>query len=497
MKLTQLRNIGLIFLLGVFVTACSVQKSPITGNKRAYGYSWDRELEIGKEADQQIQQQYGVYDDEQSLQYVKEVGNNVLEVSHFRREDTPKRYRDTEFHFRLLDSPVVNAFALPGGYVYVTRGLMSHLNNEAQLAVVLGHEIGHVAARHASQGALEQKLGQVALVGGAVLGQELLGVPGGNILDIGGTAAQLLFTSYSRDDERESDELGVEYAAKKQYKAAEGAEFFTSLKRLSEKSDQSLPSFLSTHPDPAEREKSIPETAEQWREKGYEQTIINKDKYMNRIDGMIFGDNPRQGFARDGMFYHPDLKFKFDYPDSWNIINQPSLVATVNEEQDAVSIMRIDNESGSPRSSVINYVSQDGFTVQSQSEASHNGLDGYEAVASAMAEDSTKYRFYVYGVSYGDSIYRFTSYSIADKFAAYRPQFEETSNSFAELADQQILDIEPVRIQAFRTERTDSFSSFLPESLPMDTKAEDLAIVNQVELDETIEKGSWIKIPRQ
>jgi predicted Zn-dependent protease len=218
---------------------------------------------------------------------------------------------------------------------------------------------------------------------------------------------------------------------------------------------------------------------------------------MNKIGGMIYGENPRQGFARDGMFYHPDLRFSFDYPDSWNIINQPTLVAAVNEEQDAVSVMRIDSESDSPRSSVISYVSQDGFTVESQNDTQHNGLNGYEAVALATAEDGTNYRFYVYAVSYDENIYRFTSYSVADKFAAYRPQFEETSNSFAELNDQKILNIEPVRLQTFRAERTDTFSSFLPQSLPMDIKAEDIAIVNQVELDDTIEKGTWLKIPRQ
>jgi predicted Zn-dependent protease len=137
--------------------------------------------------------------------------------------------------FSVLDSPVVNAFALPGGYVYVTRGLLAHLNNEAQLAVVQGHEIGHVAARHASQRGLQQQIGQVAIIGGAILGQELLGLPGESILNLSGTAAQLLFLSYSRDHESESDRLGVEYAAMVGYVAAEGAAFFTSLRRISER----------------------------------------------------------------------------------------------------------------------------------------------------------------------------------------------------------------------------------------------------------------------
>ncbi len=497
MKLQHIRNISIVLILGLFVASCSVQKSPITGQKRAYGYSWEQELKLGKEADQQIQQQFGVYDDHEALEYVKQVGQKVLEVSHMRREDTPSQYQNTEFHFRLLDSPVVNAFALPGGYVYVTRGLMSHLNNEAQLAVVLGHEIGHVAARHSSQRAFEQQMGQIALLGGAVAGQELLGIPGGNILDLGSTAAQFLFMRYSRDDERESDGLGVEYAAKQEYRAAEGAEFFTSLRRISEKEGQSIPGFLSTHPDPEEREESIPRVAEEWREKGFEQTIDNKDSYMNSIDGMVFGENPRQGFTENGRFYHPDLEFQFSYPDSWTLINQTTQVGIISPDEDAISVLTIDSESQSPKASVADFLSQEGFTIDRQQSVNHDGLDAYQATALATGEDGTEYGFLVYAVDYDGNIYRFISYTLRDRFDTYLPNFEETSRSFDELNDREILNIEPARLQATRTDRSGPFSSFLPDNLPMDIQPEDIAIVNQVNLDDTIEEGTWIKIPRQ
>lgn len=413
-----------------------------------------------------------------------------------RREDTDQKYRDTEFHFRVLNSPVVNAFALPGGYIYVTRGLLGHLKNEAQLAVVLGHEIAHVAARHASQRALQQQIGQIALIGGAVAGEELLGVPGQSVLQLGGQAAQFLFLSYGRDDERESDQLGVEYSAMKHYKAEDGAGFFVALERISEQSGQSIPSWQSSHPDPSERAKRIPELANEWREKGYEQDIENSDEYMNIIDGIIYGENPREGFTEEGMFYHPDLKFQFDYPENWEIVNQPTLVAAVNEDQDAISLMEIDGEANSPETSVMNYVNQDGFTVRAKSSTQHNGLQGYEAMATATTEDSTEYRFYVYGVSYDGNIYRFTNYSLADKFDSYRSYFEETSHSFSELADQDKLNRQPVRLQVQKVEQSQPLSSFV-DNLPGDISAEDVAIINQVDTDATIEQGSWIKVPRE
>ncbi|MDR8390328.1 M48 family metalloprotease [Aliifodinibius sp. S!AR15-10] len=486
-----------ILIVSLTVSACVVQKNPVSGKSRAYGYSWEKELQIGKEADGQIQQQYGVYDDQEVRNYVEELGQEVLSVSHMRRENTDPKYKNTEFYFRVLNSPVVNAFALPGGYVYITRGLLSHLNNEAQLAVVLGHEIGHVAARHASQRAFEQQVGQIALVGGAIAGQELLGLPGQDLLNLGSTATQLLFLQYGRDDERESDQLGVEYAAMQHYVAAEGADFFTSLKRLSDKSGQNIPSFLSTHPEPGEREKRIPQLAEEWKEKGYEQTKINKDGYMNTIDGIIYGNNPREGFTRGNVFYHPELEFQFPVPTGWQVINEPTRVILANEDGNAVMIMQIDSEAGGAQQSVQNFVSQEGITVTEQSAAADSDLPAYEATANATTQDGTKLGIYVYGIEYGGNVYRFISYTTAVQFDSQKSNFFATTDGFRELTDSDILGIQPVRLQVIKTDRSGTFSSFLPEELPMDITAEELAIVNQVHLDSQIEQGQYLKIPRQ
>ncbi|MEX2435452.1 MAG: peptidase M48, partial [Balneolaceae bacterium] len=122
MMRSNFNNAFLLLILGLLVSACSIQQSAITGDKRAYGYSWEQEKQIGKDADLQIQQQYGLYDNDALQQYVNNIGQEMLAVSHMQRDDTPSEYKDTEFYFRLLDSPVVNAFALPGGYIYVTRG---------------------------------------------------------------------------------------------------------------------------------------------------------------------------------------------------------------------------------------------------------------------------------------------------------------------------------------------------------------------------------------
>ncbi|MDX1639858.1 MAG: M48 family metalloprotease [Balneolaceae bacterium] len=486
-----------VLAVTITVTSCVVQKNPVSGKSRAYGYSWSEELKIGREADQQIQQQYGVYDDEELVNYVETLGQEILSVSHMRREDTDPKYRNTEFYFRVLNSPVVNAFALPGGYIYVTRGLLSHLNNEAQLAVVLGHEIGHVAARHASQRAFEQKVGQIALVGGAIAGQELLGLPGQDLLNLGSTATQLMFLKYGRDDERESDRLGVEYAAMRNYVAAEGADFFTSLKRISENAGQNIPSFLSTHPEPGEREKTIPRLAKQWEQKGYSQNRLNRDEYMNMIDGIIYGNNPREGFTRNDTFYHPDLKFSYPVPGGWRVINEPSRVILANQDGNAVMIMTIDSEASTARQSVQAFISQEGITVTGQSGTQNNGLEAYEATATAVTQDGTELGIFTYAVEFGGNIYRFIAYTTAAQFSAQKSNFTATAYGFDELEDPEILNIQPVRLEIINTDRSGVFRSFLPETLPMNITEEELAIVNQVQLDDEIEAGRYLKIPRQ
>lgn len=488
---------SLIFALMLGTTSCVVQQNPVSGNKRAFAYSWDQEVEIGTEVDKEISAQYGLYEDAGLENYVTNLGEALLVESHMRREDTPEQFRNTEFTFRVLNSPVVNAFALPGGYVYVTRGLLAHLNNEAQLAVVLGHEIGHVAGRHASQRALSQTIGQVAVIGGSILGQELLGLPGESLMNLSGQAAQLLFLSYSREHERESDALGVEYSAMTGYDAAEGAEFFTSLKRISEKAGQTIPSLLSSHPDPGERESNIPRMANEWKERGYDQTIRDREEYFERIDGIIYGENPREGFVNNGIFVHPDLEFQFPVPSGWQVINQPSQVAAVSPEEDAVIIFRIDGNSSTVKASVDEFTAQEGMTINEQGNTQSSGEWPAYYADVTVQDEQQNIGLLVYAVEMDGRIYRFINYTKEGKFDTILPQFENTTSGFDKLTDPELLQINPVRLQTETVNRTDQFRNFLPSDLPMDIDPEEIAIVNQVSLDDEIQSGTTIKLPRQ
>lgn len=494
------KGIALFLFVLLFISAnsCVVQQSPVSGVTRAYAYSWEQEKQIGREVDEEILAEFGYYGDEALQSYFTGLSEEILQNSHMRREDTAEQFRTTEFTFRVLDSPVVNAFALPGGYVYVTRGLLAHMNNEAQLAVVIGHEIGHVAARHASQRGLQQMVGQVVVLGGAILGQELLGLPGESILNLSGTAAQLLFLRNSREHERESDRLGVEYASKSGFDAAEGAAFFTTLRRLSERAGHTLPNFLSTHPDPGQREQSIPELAQVWAERGYEQTRVNTDEYLGTIEGMTFGTNPRNGFTEDGFYYHPELEFQFAFPEGWQLINQPSRVVVVHPDRDAVMLLRIDHDAATARESVETFLRVNSIEAESERALRSSGrYPGYEAQFTIEEENGDTLRVQLYAVEYGERVYRFLNYADADKFSSYRLDFTLSVASFNALTDPSILAIQPVRLEIRKVQQQTTLRELLPSELPMQIEVEEVAIINQLQLDDVIETGRRLKIPVQ
>ncbi len=483
-----------IFILALAVAGCTVSRSPITGKKRAYAYTWQQEIEIGRTADPQIIAQYGLYDDPELTEYVTRIGQKVLAQSHLRRQDAEEQYKNTDFIFRILDSPVVNAFALPGGYIYVTRGLLAHLQNEAQLAVVLGHEVGHVVARHASQRALSGTLAQVGLIAGAI-GGEMLGVDGRSILEGGSLAAQLLLMRYSRDDERESDELGVEYSAMSGYKSQEGTAFFATLKRISEQSGQQIPGFLSTHPDPGKREESIPRLAALYADE-YELTTVAEQTYLQQIDGIVLGEDPRQGFVEAGMFHHPELAFSFPLPSDWLYQNSPQRVVLAGQEQDAYIIFDLDADVQSAAEAAQRIGSQQGITIRRSSGTTVNGLRAHVIEADATDQSNNALKILGYFIEYNSRIYRFLGLTTAQTYPSYSRLFENTMRGFRRLTDQPLLARQPIRLSMSPANRSDSFQSFLPDNLPADVNPEQMAIINQVGLGTVVNQGKILKLVR-
>jgi predicted Zn-dependent protease len=479
-----------LLLSAMLIYACVSDIVPATGEKRYLGFTWQQETEIGKQASKEVTALFGVYRDPKVERYVMDVGNRVLATSHLRRPGVDEQIRKTPVTFAVLDSPIINAMALPGGYIYVTRGMLAHLNNEDQLATVLAHEIGHVAARHAARQAWQQQIGQGLLLGGAMLGQGL-GLPTQDILNLGGMAAQLIFTRYSREDELEADKLGVEYSSTAGYDSREAIGLFQTLNRIQEKEGQGMPSFLSTHPDPGARIQRIQElTGAQPRGR----RPVADSRYMNAIEGLVVGEDPRQGFVEANVFYHPDLRFRFPVPRGFKVINQPTQVVMVEGQNRAILGFTSTGEK-SAQSAAAKFLDQQGIRVLERGPARSNGLPAFLVVADAQKQNGQIVRILAYFIEYRGAVYHFVGYTAQQAFGSFRNVFLQTMQGFGEIQDSRILNRQPVRLALQSVTRPAPFRDAISRSLPAPFTAEDVAILNQVELNQEIDRGKIVKIP--
>jgi predicted Zn-dependent protease len=333
--LAPFRILAALLLLTQSIGGCAT--NPVSGKRQISLVSEGKELQMGAEADPAVISEYGLYADPEVQRYVDGVGQRLGKVSHL---------PSLAWHFRVLDSPVVNAFAIPGGYIYITRGILAYMNSEAQLAGVLGHEIGHVTARHSAQQITRQELAGIGVLAGAVFVSAFRPYSG-----IAQQGLGLLFLKYSRDNETQADELGVGYATKAGYDPREIPSTYATLKRIGERAGSSLPNFLSTHPDPGDREVRTGNLASAAAASAHRSLEISAPQYRAHVDGIVFGDDPRAGYFVANRFYHPDLKFQLIFPQGWETANQPSQVVATNQSAGAtmqLTLVKSEDTSLSP-----------------------------------------------------------------------------------------------------------------------------------------------------
>ena len=283
-----------------------------------------QEKEAGAKQHPQLLEEFGGAYAGPQAKYVEGVGRRIAVQSGLSNAQG-------DFTVTLLNSPVNNAFAIPGGYVYVTRQLMALMNDEAELAGVLGHEIGHVAAQH---GQRRQKTAQRNAVGGAllqVLTGALLGDSAiGGLLQKGiGTGSQLLTLKFSRSQEYEADDLGIRYLASGGYDPRALSDMLASLAAQSSLDSRvmgnagAMPEWASTHPDPASR---VGRAAREAQRSGSTSTVRNRDAFLNAVDGVLYGDDPKQGVIEGSRFRHPDMRLAFTAPSGFGMENGATAV---------------------------------------------------------------------------------------------------------------------------------------------------------------------------
>lgn len=475
-----MRKIAPVLCFSLLFLTISCAINPVTGKRELSLISEKEEIALGKQTDGEIKAQYGVYNDQALNAYVQRVGQSMTSLTH---------RPHLTYHFAVLDTPVVNAFAVPGGYIYVTRGILALMNSEAEIAVVLAHELGHVNARHSVA-----KLSQLML---AQLGLGVAGAISETFAKLSGAASigmQLLFLKFSRDDEREADALGVEYSRKGGYNPSEMVIFFESLEKMGDLSGgQSLPGFLSTHPLTSER---IQNTKDMLLESD-RQLKTETEEYLAAVNNMVFGQDPRQGYVENNAFYHPTMRFFFSFPEDWNVQNTPTQVTLATKDGSAGVILQAEKTAENLRdyAGKIAAKIENGQYIDDQSYRI-NGMASYHQVYDISQQQGGDIRARLSYIKKNGFIYTFLALSAQDEFNKYDRPFQSLVGSFRELRDAAHLNRKPQRIRLVKASGRQSLQAiFRKAGMPEDLWPQ-FAIMNGMDLDSTPESGKTIKTVR-
>ncbi len=470
----RLRAYSLSFLfLALFVISCA--RNPVTGKKQFMLVSEKREKAMGLAYDPQIIQEFGLYDNKELQNFINNYGKKMGRISHRPAID---------YQFRILDSPVVNAFAVPGGYVYFTRGIMAHFNNEAEFAGVLGHEIGHVTARHSAQQQSQQILAQVGFLAAMIASEDFR-----QYSDLAQTGLGLMFLKFSRNHESQSDKLGVEYSTKIGYDAHQMANFFQTIGRIQEQSGASVPTFLSTHPDPGNRYTRVHELATKEQAKAGKTNLdVNRDKYLRMIDGLMYGEDPQLGYVEADVFYHPQMKFQFPTPKGWQTINSNSQVQIAPKDGKAAIILTVGGN-GTLEEAKRAAVAADSLKVI---ESKNITVHGNEAIA-MTADLSKTVRLLMYLIKYNGLIYKFTGLAETPNFNGYENSFTNCFKGFKSLNDQSKINVYADKLKIVTVAKDGTLADVLKANNQPTAKQEELAILNGMQLKDKVTKGMLVK----
>ena len=477
---------GIMILLFLLAESCVV--NPVTGKKQVVLVSEAQEMAMGQQYDPSIIAEFGMYEDETMQEFINSKGKEMGAISH---------RPNINYQFRILDSPVINAFAVPGGYVYFTRGIMAHFNNEAEFAGVLGHEIGHITARHSVVQMSKQQLYTIGFMAGMIASEDFR-----QFADIGQQALGALFLKFGRDDESQSDELGVNYSSQIGYDSHEMANFFGVLSRKNEQSGQRIPEFQSTHPDPANRFQRVHELSDAYQKSnGLSNLKVGRDSYLAMIDGIVFGEDPRQGYVNYNTFFHPVLKFHFPVPVGWRLVNSPQSVQMAPEDGKALMIMTLSPEK-TLQAAVEATITGDNLAVVEQSNTTVNGMEAHAMISTIKTDPNAQQqtteqpalRILTYHILYNGLIYKFHGMSTADDFNTYFRTFSNTMGNFNKLTDPQKINVTPDKIRIVTAQQATTLQTlFRGYSVPED-EMESTAILNNMQLTDQIPLGTKFKI---
>lgn len=468
MKITFRRPLLLAVGLVCLAVSGGCTLNPATGERQLTLISEAQERAIGKQAEPQVLATFGEYPDEEWQTYVDRLGQKLAAASE-------RPHLDWTFH--VLDDPLVNAFAYPGGYIYITRGILAHFNSEAELVSVLGHEIGHVTAKHSVEQMSQQQLAQLSLGVAAAASEDFRPFAG-----YAAAGLQLLFLKFSRDDERQADDLGLRYMTQGGYDPNQMPNVFRTFQRMQRGGPQ-IPDWQSTHPDPANRVGRI-ESKIAGMPVELRNGLVERESYLRRLEGMTFGSNPREGFAVDNVFYHPEMAFKMTFPEGWTTVNRRQFAGAISPGEDAVVILTLAEED-SPGDAARAFFEPENIEPGGRWRDSFYNFN-------ATQSDGSMLRGIVGFVRHRDLLFQLLAYAGTGDFSGHDNTMRRSLASFSELDDRRYLSVQPARIELVELPRAMSFDEFM-RRYPSTVDEAAVATINGVDADARLEQGRLMK----
>jgi predicted Zn-dependent protease len=462
------------------VAACAT--NPVTGRREFTLMSEAQEIGIGRESDPQIKAEMGVYDDPELQKYVSDLGIRLAKASE--RPGLP-------WQFTVVDQPAINAFAVPGGFIYITRGILPFLDDEAELVGVLGHEIGHVTARHSAQ--------QYTRSLGGMIGLTALGAfvpaarPFGQISE---TALGVLFLKYGREDELQSDRLGAKYSVSLGWDPAGVPGMLSTLGRLDEAAGdrKGVPNFLSTHPEPLSRVKEIEPEVQQLKA-GRTDLKTDREAMLRRVDGLIYGDNPEQGITRGSTFLHPPLRFRLDFPERWQIANSSQQVVAKAPDADVYLVLQmVQKPVGRDVQEVaLAGMKGAGFRAIEGERTTINGLEAFVGLYEGQMEGLGIVASRAAHISHNGNFYMLAGIVASNLFRQADGAFLGSIRSFRALSASEAESIRPNRVDLYVVRAGDTWAGLAERSRGA-IKPDTLAIMNDFSPGTAPPVGARIKI---
>jgi len=482
-------------LLAALAASCAAgalggcSANPATGSRSFTAFmSPEEEARLGRQEHPRIVAQFGgEHEDARLRGYVSRIGDALAA-----RSEVP----GLGWRFTMLDSDVVNAFALPGGHVYATRALLALASSEAELAGVLGHEIGHVTARHTAQRYSSGVLAQAGTAAATILGGVFLGGAGAQLAQntVGGTA-QLALAGYSRDQEFEADTLGVRYLARGGYDTAAMASFLAKMQM-----ESALQAELAGRPGAADEFsllQSHPRTPDRVRQARAAAGLaddgpdarIGEDDYLAAIDGLSWGGDARNGFVRNEAFVHPALRLRFSVPRGFRIVNGDSAVIASGPGGGRILF---DRDARAPRGQLAAYLAQAGF--QQARPATIGGLPAASGAGRVRTQSGQELDVSVVLVEGADAVWRFRFLSPPESSAALGPDFGRTAQSFRQMSPAEASAARPFRIRALRAGAGDTQEGMARRMAVVDLPLRRFQVLNGLQPGEALKPGRRYKV---